>query len=469
MINNKIITKFILIFSDLFVFSFSIFFAYYISTPDDFSLDINEITNSIIRLSLFLFCVGVAVLWFWTIKRHYTYRKPFWDELYDIYTVLIKVALLNLSLLVLTYSNLSVATWYYVWGIVIFLSPLGRIFAKYFLNYLGVWELDCVMIGKSDNARSAFQALATDKSLGYKVKVFVDPRDDMVFIDPKQGYVPIDVFLESIHCYQKVFIALEKNQDDMLEEWVMKLNRLGYRDISVIPSLGGVPLYGAEISHIFSHEAILLRLHNNLAKRSSRFVKRTFDIVVSGMLLVLFMPLFIYLSWKIRRDGGSATYSQVRIGRNGKPFYCYKFRTMVMNSNEILQKLLQSDVDIRYEWERTYKLKNDPRVTPIGCFLRKTSLDELPQLWNVLKGDMSLIGPRPVVRSELRFYEENITYYYMVRPGLSGLWQVSGRSDTSYEKRVYLDAWYVKNWSLWNDIIILYKTAKVVLMRKGAY
>ena len=142
---------------------------------------------------------------------------------------------------------------------------------------------------------------------------------------------------------------------------------------------------------------------------------------------------------------------------------------MVVDSQKALRDLLARDPEARQQWNKEFKLKNDPRITPIGNILRKTSLDELPQLWNVFKGEMSLVGPRPVTRLELKHYGDDLIYYKMVRPGISGLWQVSGRNDVDYSTRVYLDAWYVKNWSLWNDIVILAKTVNIVLRRKGAY
>lgn len=142
---------------------------------------------------------------------------------------------------------------------------------------------------------------------------------------------------------------------------------------------------------------------------------------------------------------------------------------MVINSKEVLDKLLLENEDARDEWNKTFKLKNDPRVTKIGAFLRRTSLDELPQLFNVLMGQMSLVGPRPIITEELKRYNDEVDYYLLSKPGMTGLWQVSGRSDVDYETRVYLDAWYVKNWSMWNDIAILFKTISVVLNKDGAY
>ncbi|HCI4318393.1 TPA: sugar transferase, partial [Klebsiella pneumoniae] len=170
-----------------------------------------------------------------------------------------------------------------------------------------------------------------------------------------------------------------------------------------------------------------------------------------------------------RKDGGPAIYGHERVGKNGRKFKCLKFRSMVINSKEVLENLLINDNEAREEWEKTFKLKNDPRITKIGHFLRRTSLDELPQLFNVLKGEMSLVGPRPIITEELQRYNEEVDYYLLSKPGMTGLWQVSGRSDVDYDTRVYLDSWYVKNWSMWNDIAILFKTIAVVLNRDGAY
>lgn len=158
-----------------------------------------------------------------------------------------------------------------------------------------------------------------------------------------------------------------------------------------------------------------------------------------------------------------------RIGRGGRPFYCYKFRTMVPNAQEVLEDLLARDPQARVEWERDRKLRDDPRVTRLGHWLRRLSFDELPQLFNIPRGDMSLVGPRPVVEEELGRYGPARIYYEMVRPGLTGLWQISGRNDLDYERRVALDTWYVRNWTLWYDIVILFRTLVVVPARAGAY
>ena len=464
------INKMSLVMTDFFVLCLSIFLAYYIASPRDFSWDVDELMDSIIRLNLFLFTAFGVIAWIWTIYRHYSYRKPFWDELRDIYVTIFIASFINLALLVFTRNNFSILTWFYVWGNAFILFPLFRILIKRFLRKCGTWDLNCVLIGNAENALYGYQAISSESDLGYKVTAFVNTSShDCSLEQMGLRLITEEQLIESINDYQKVFIALNNNQNDLIEYWVRRLAKVGFRNISVIPSLRGIGLYGAEISHFFGYETIILRIQNNLAKRSSRFIKRTFDIIMSFILLILFAPLFLYLIIKIRKDGGKAIYIQTRIGRNGKAFPCYKFRTMQIDAAEILKGLLDSDKVILEEWNASFKLKDDPRVTDIGKFLRRTSLDELPQLWNVLRGDMSLVGPRPIIRQELKFYEDDLAYYYMVRPGLSGLWQVSGRSDTDYETRVYLDSWYVKNWSLWNDIIILAKTVNVVLKGRGAY
>jgi undecaprenyl-phosphate galactose phosphotransferase len=262
---------------------------------------------------------------------------------------------------------------------------------------------------------------------------------------------------------------MEYEQQPMRDRWLKFLSKMNCRSVSVIPTLRGVPLYGTDMSFIFSHEVMILRVSNNLAKHSSRFMKRAFDIVVASMLLLFLGPIFALLCYMVKRDGGNAIYGHERVGQNGKKFKCLKFRSMVTNSKEVLEKLLATSEEARIEWDKDFKLKNDPRVTRIGSFLRKTSLDELPQLWNVIRGEMSLVGPRPVIEAELERYAGDVDYYLMAKPGMTGLWQVSGRNDIDYDTRVYFDSWYVKNWALWTDIAILFKTAGVVLRRDGAY
>lgn len=276
-------------------------------------------------------------------------------------------------------------------------------------------------------------------------------------------------WLPAIDVKTQFIVAVESHQSDIRNAWLRNFMIKGYRYVSVIPTLRGMPLDSTDMSFIFSHEVMIFRVQHNLAKWSSRVLKRLFDIVGSLVILSILSPALLYISRKVKQDGGPAIYGHERIGKGGKSFKCLKFRSMIINSKEVLEELLAKDEDARREWESTFKLKNDPRITKIGAFLRRTSLDELPQLFNVLKGEMSLVGPRPIITAELVRYNEEVDYYLLSKPGMTGLWQVSGRSDVDYETRVYLDAWYVKNWSMWNDIAILFKTISVVLRKDGAY
>jgi Undecaprenyl-phosphate galactose phosphotransferase WbaP len=198
-------------------------------------------------------------------------------------------------------------------------------------------------------------------------------------------------------------------------------------------------------------------------------VKRILDIVGAFVLAVVFSPLILLIVLWVRREGDSVIYKHRRVGRDGQLFECLKFRTMVPNADQVLRDLLESDPALKAEWVRDHKLRNDPRITRLGRFLRRTSLDELPQIWNVVRGEMSLVGPRPVVREELLRYGRSVGAYLAAKPGITGLWQVTGRNDTDYRRRVVLDTYYVRNQTLLLDLYILLKTTGVVLGGSGAY
>ena len=188
-------------------------------------------------------------------------------------------------------------------------------------------------------------------------------------------------------------------------------------------------------------------------------------------MLPILLPIIGIIAIFIKLESpGPIFFIHHRIGKDGKTIPVIKFRSMYKDAKERLEELLKSDKCIKEEWESCFKLKNDPRITKVGKFLRKTSLDELPQIFNVLLGHMNFVGPRPVIQEEIdNYYKEDAEYYFMVKPGITGLWQVSGRSDTDYEFRVTTDRWYVVNWTLWLDIVILLKTVSVVFKRDGAY
>lgn len=209
-------------------------------------------------------------------------------------------------------------------------------------------------------------------------------------------------------------------------------------------------------------------LQNPLGRRLSRTIKRTFDLIASAALLTLLAPVLLIAAIGIVIDSpGGALYSQTRLGRNGRPFRLLKLRTMQADADDRLKALLATDPCLSAEFRTNFKLKRDPRVTRIGRLLRRTSLDELPQLWNVLKGEMSLVGPRPIVEAERPLYGNSYDLIAKVRPGLTGIWQTSGRNDIAYESRPNLDLYYVRNWSFWLDVSIIVRTVQALILPDG--
>lgn len=408
--------------------------------------------------------------------QHYSERKPFWTELGEILQNVFWLALLDLALMSVTRWNASRLWWLLTWVLIAGLLPLQRDLMRRLLGHLGLWQRPTILIGSGDNAMEAVLALRSEPQLGFEVLGCVDVNpehrpepqltsqpDTLVLLDAEQ------VRRMAGHAGLQVVIAVEHNQSLQRDQWLRQLARWKVQDVCVIPALRGIPLYGTDISWFFSHEVALLRVRNNLKRWPARLTKRAFDLLASLTLLLALAPLMAWLALRIRSDGGPAIFVHRRVGQGGRMFPCFKFRSMVIDAQARLEKLLASDPVLLVEWERDHKLKDDPRISAVGQFLRRTSLDELPQLFNVLRGEMSLVGPRPIVTEELEKYGEDAEYFLMVRPGITGLWQVSGRNDVDYDTRVYLDTWYVKNWSMWYDIAILFKTLKVVALRHGAY
>lgn len=205
-------------------------------------------------------------------------------------------------------------------------------------------------------------------------------------------------------------------------------------------------------------------------QRSIHWMKRTLDVIIALFALIFLAPLILVSAMIVRlQDGGPIFFAQERIGRYGERFKCYKLRSMVPDAQARLEKILTDDPEASLEWEETQKLKNDARITPFGHFIRKTSIDELPQLFNVLMGNMSLVGPRPIVEAEITRYAEYFRQYCSVSPGITGLWQVQGRSDTTYAERVQLDVTYAETRTFWGDVKILVLTVPVVLLSRGAH
>lgn len=409
---------------------------------------------------------------------HYSQRKPFWDEVRQTWKVLLTAAAMDMIMGFLgkwTFSRVWVLT---SWALTLLLVPVFRVQVKHALIRAGGWVRPTVILGTGRHALDAAAALRSEPLMGFEIIAFLAPpagdADVPSHLRLSDRAIPVlplgedpQSALEALR-QPHVVVALDGASLQAHQRLLQRLSRR-YQDLNIVPAIGGLPILGLETTHFYSHEVLLLRVRNNLARRGPQIIKRLFDVLVASLLLLCLSPLLVYFLVAIRRDGGEAIYGHRRVGRYGKSFVCYKFRSMVADSDAVLARLLETDPRARQEWKRDFKLRNDPRVTPIGAFLRKTSLDELPQLWNVLKGDMSLVGPRPVVADELERYGDEVDYYLEARPGITGLWQISGRNDVDYSYRVYLDSWYVKNWSLWYDIVILIKTVSVVFGRRGAY
>ncbi|XFG58032.1 undecaprenyl-phosphate galactose phosphotransferase WbaP [Klebsiella pneumoniae] len=470
---KNVIVSVTLALSDFISFILSLYIALgvlsLIVEKNDYLLLTNEIDGwFLLHWILGVCCVG----WYSVRLRHYFYRKTFWFELKEILRTLVIFAIIEIAVMAFTTWSFSRYLWVITWLFVIILVPLSRMVTKTLLNKAGMWQRDTWIVGSSENAHEAYKAISGEKNLGLNIVGFISSPGGVPSGEAIDGIPVIENNLEwlnDIDPKTQFIVAVESHQSKIRNAWLRNFMIKGYRYVSVIPTLRGMPLDSTDMSFIFSHEVMIIRVQQNLAKWSSRILKRLFDIIGSLSIITLLSPVLLYISLKVKKDGGPAIYGHERIGKGGKTFKCLKFRSMVINSKEVLEELLNNDINAREEWNLTFKLKNDPRITKIGGFLRRTSLDELPQLFNVLKGEMSLVGPRPIITAELERYNEEVDYYLLSKPGMTGLWQVSGRSDVDYETRVYLDAWYVKNWSMWNDIAILFKTVGVVLKRDGAY
>lgn len=473
LLGRNIIVSTALAISDLFSFMISLYlslniFSMIITDYDKYVHD-NPISQWIALHWILAIC---CVAWYSMRLRHYFYRKTFWFELKEILRTLVIFAIIEIAVMAFATWSFSRSLWILTWIFIMMLVPLARMLTKRTLDFFGLWRRDTWIIGSGPNAQEAYRAISSERNLGLVIVGFIsgdEDFDDDTYIDNLPVLKRSPSWLTNIDKKTQFIVAVESHQSDLRNKWLRTFMINGYRYVSVIPTLRGMPLDSTDMSFIFSHEVMIFRVQQNLAKWSSRILKRAFDIFGSLAIIIVLSPLLLYISRKVKKDGGPALYGHERIGKGGVPFKCLKFRSMVINSKEVLTALLESDPESKKEWDETFKLKNDPRITKIGGVLRRTSLDELPQLFNVLKGEMSLVGPRPIITAELERYNEEVEYYLLSKPGMTGLWQVSGRSDVDYETRVYLDAWYVKNWSMWNDIAILFKTISVVLRKDGAY
>ena len=404
----------------------------------------------------------------------YTRRLPFWQGAERLFkaTFFAFMVLLFLFFVMGEVADKSRLVFLLLWVFVFFAVASGRWAGKKILAKIGLWSKPVLLIGAGQTAEILLARFLSDPAIGYRV---IGILEDEPWKRPLCKQVPylggFDAALEVVQRtgVRDVMVTAPGLGKEQLLELLYRLQPFTHR-ISFVPDLFGVPLSNLEMDTVVSDRTMLLHVKNNLAEGRNRFLKRSIDIVAGSLIFLATSPVLLLIALAICLETrGAPIFAHWRVGRSGQRFPCLKFRTMVKNSAEVLETLLCEDPSAREEWESDFKLRCDPRITRVGRFLRRTSLDELPQLINVVIGQMSLVGPRPIIQEEVAKYGEAIADYYLVRPGLTGLWQVSGRNDLSYEQRVELDSWYVRNWSPWFDLTILFRTIGVVLGRKGAY
>jgi Undecaprenyl-phosphate galactose phosphotransferase WbaP len=353
----------------------------------------------------------------------------------------------------------------------LFLTPFVQHFAKLGMKKAGLWGKPVIILSYRETGAEFQELLKQQWGMGYSPVALLDHH----LVAAGKSYREVsckETLAEAMNLGRQLGVdtlifAMPYTRREQLARMVSVASE-SFRSVLILPNLNGIT--NSAVAPRDFAGTLTLEIKQNLLDPWSRRLKRALDLVGTVIGGVLISPLVFTIAVLIKLDSpGPAFYGHRRLGAGGKHFLCWKFRTMHVNAERLLDKHLQDNPFLRAEWEQNQKLREDPRVTRVGHLLRLTSLDELPQLWNVLRGEMSLTGPRPIVDAEVPKYGEVYKLYKRIKPGMSGLWQVSGRSDTSYAERVEIDSYYVRNWSVWLDLVILARTAKIVLLRRGAF
>jgi Undecaprenyl-phosphate galactose phosphotransferase WbaP len=416
------------------------------------------------------------MLLFLAIEGLYTKRRSMWSEIGHLekaiglgfITILAAVTLAGVA------PDVSRLTFVLMTLNLFLMLPLVRYWAKRILGGLGLWRKRILILGASHLSRVALHELTSDPFLGYEVVGALDDdpsnlRKNIGTKDESPVFVLGNLSEIAEHVAETqardILIALPELQDSKLLALVHRV-QMHCESIYVVPALCGLPMMNLQVDRFLHARLMMLRLSNNLAKPWNIWLKRGLDLIVGTAISLFAIPLSAMLAALIKIDSeGPALFFQERMGHLGNEFPCFKFRTMYVNSDEILARYLLENTAAAEEWTRYAKLRTyDPRVTRVGRFLRRTSLDELPQLWNVLTGEMSLVGPRPYLPRERARIGDELATISSARPGLTGLWQVSGRNELTFEERVQLETWYLRNWSTWLDLIILVMTFRAVFL-----
>ena len=470
--NNKLlISKIIVLIADYIAIVLGTLAAYYLRV----NLQILPVSEHFKVDEIYVYgIVPIVFLSILLLNNAYSIVAPYWDTMKNLFRsitigVVVSIVLMYTGHVINDVSRLFVVFAYVFMLLFIFSFRfiVGKILSK-----AGYLNIPVLLVGAGKTAELVKKSLDRMPIATYKIIGYVDDNPKSSTI--AKEYSCLGAFSDVEHVIkdtgvQTVLICAPGLEPKKLVSLINRLQLLVKR-VAFVPELFGLPTSNITARGMMEEQAVVLRVQNNLARKSNRIMKRIFDIIATICGGILILPIFVMIALLIYLDSpGPIVFGHKRIGQGGKEFSCYKFRSMVPNAQEALEVYLKENPAAREEWERDFKLKDDPRVTRIGKLLRKTSLDELPQLWNVLIGNMSLVGPRPIVRDEIVKYGDYINDFYLVTPGITGVWQVSGRSDTTYEERVLMDSWYVHNWSVWIDIVYLLKTVLVVYKAKGAY
>lgn len=359
-----------------------------------------------------------------------------------------------------------------VWVFTFLLVPVGRWNVRRFCSRFSWWGIPTFILGTRESGQEILKMLTQQSSLGLRPIAILDEHgvehsDNLLSEKLSEKAIPYATASSDQHSSCYAIVALPHLSSEELSD-VLTHRADKYSRVLILPDLYGMSSLFVAPRDI--NGMLGLEIHQGLTQFLPQAVKRCCDIAITLTAGILLAPVIVFVYLAVRfTSPGPVFYGQRRIGRNNEEFTAWKFRSMVMNADTVLQKYLSENPSLREEWEKDHKLKRDPRITTIGRILRKTSLDELPQLWNVLCGQMSLVGPRPIVSAEVHKYGKRFNHYRRVKPGITGLWQTSGRNNTTYEVRTRLDEYYVRNWSVSLDLYILIRTLKTVLFTEGAY
>lgn len=406
--------------------------------------------------------------------RNYRRIIPFWQRIESLFysSLYSIIAILLVFFIKDSSSENSIAFLASFWLISFIVLICSRFCLKKVLNEQKLCQIPLLIIGAGEETYAFIRSINDD--IGMSAYKIIGLISDKPVINELKNYRLLGNFNQieriiKLSGVNNVLIAVPDLDLQKKSEIIYRVQPL-VKNICIIPDLVSIPMGGIDVETLFKEKIMLIRIRNNLERNINKCIKYIFDMVLTSVGTVCISPLLIIIAiWIYIDSPGPVIFKHMRVGKNGKEFPCYKFRSMCVDAKEKLEELLKNDPEARVEWEKDFKLKNDPRITRSGAFLRKTSLDELPQIFNVLKGEMSLVGPRPIIKDEMERYGKYINDYLMVRPGIAGMWQCSGRNDIDYTERVHMDSWYVRNWSVWLDIMILWRTFKAVFAKKGAY